>query len=123
MWRLVEDERAGHHGKALKTAHTIAMFATQKALEEEMLAGNAGRHERRDACGRPGDDFDGDIGIACRLNQRLAGVRHARHASIRGKGKSLPRQQAVDQTGGAACNHVLVATDERLRNAQVHQQL
>ena len=39
------------------------------------------------------------------------------------KGEGLPRQQAVDQAGGAAGDHILVATDKRLGNAQVHQQL
>ena len=33
------------------------------------------------------------------------------------------RQQTVDQAGGAAGDHILVATDKRLGNAQVHQQL
>ena len=42
MWRLVEDERAGHHGKALQTAHAVAVLAAQKAFEEKVLAGNAG---------------------------------------------------------------------------------
>ena len=123
MWRLVEDECAGHHGKTLQAAHAITMFAAQKALEEKMLAGNAGRNERRDARRRSGDNLDGHIGLARRLDQSLAGVGHARHAGIRGKGKGLPRQQAVDQAGRATCDHVLVATDERLGNTQMHQQL
>ena len=123
MWRLVEDECAGHHGKTLQSAHAVAVLATQKAFEEEMLAGNAGRNERRDASRRPGNNFDGHIGLTRRLDQRLAGIGHARHAGVRGKGEGLPRQQAVDQAGGAAGDHILVATDKRLGNAQVHQQL
>ena len=96
MWRLVEDERAGHHGKALQTAHTVAVLSAQKALEEKMLAGNAGRNERRDASRGPGNNFYGHIGLTCRLDQRLAGIGHARHAGVRGKGEGLPRQQTVD---------------------------
>lgn len=42
MWRLVEDERAGDDGKALQSAHAVAVLATQKAFEEEMFAGNTG---------------------------------------------------------------------------------
>ena len=38
-----------------------------------------------------------------------------------GKSEGLPRQQTVDQAGGAAGDHILVATDKRLGNAQVHQ--
>ena len=68
MWRLVEDERAGHHGKALQSAHAVAVLATQKAFEEEMLAGNAGRNKRRDASRGPGNNFDGHIGLTRRLN-------------------------------------------------------
>ena len=86
-----------------------------------MLAGNAGRNERCDASRGPGNNFDGHIGLTRRLDQRLAGIGHARHAGIRGKGKGLTRQQAVDQTGGAAGDHILVTTDKRLGNAQVHQ--
>ena len=123
MWRLVEDERAGHHGKALQTAHAVAVLSTQKALEEKMLAGNARRNERRDASRGPGNNFDGHIGLTRRLDQRLAGIGHTRHASVRGKSEGLPRQQTVDQAGGAAGDHILVATDKRLGNAQVHQQL
>lgn len=74
MWRLVEDERTGHHGKALQPTHTVTMFTTQKALEEEVLAGNAGRHERRNARRGTGDDLNGHIGLARRLDQRLTGV-------------------------------------------------
>ena len=123
MWRLVEDECAGNHGKALQTAHAVAALSTQKALEEKMFAGNAGRNERRDASRGPGNNFDGHIGLTRRLDQRLAGIGHARHAGVRGKGEGLPRQQTVDQAGGAAGDHILVATDKRLGNAQVHQQL
>ena len=123
MWRLVEDERTGHHGKALQPTHTVTMFATQKALEEKMLAGNAGRNERRDASRGPGDNFDGHIGLTCCLDQRLTGIGHARHAGVRGKSEGLPCQQTVDQAGGAADDHILVATDKRLGNAQMHQQL
>ena len=99
------------------------MFATQKAFEEEVLAGNAGRHERRNARGGPGDDLNRHIGLTRRLDQRLAGIGHTRHAGVRGKSEGLPRQQTVDQAGGAAGDHILVATDKRLGNAQVHQQL
>lgn len=74
MWRLVEDECAGHHGKALQTTHAVAVLSAQKALEEKMLTGNAGRNERRDASRGPGDNFDGHISLARRLDQRLAGV-------------------------------------------------
>ena len=123
MWRLVEDECAGHHGKTLQAAHTVAMLAAQKTLKEKMLAGNAGRNERRDACRRSGDDLDGHIGLARRLDQCLAGIGYARHASVRGKGEGLPRQQAIDQTGGAAGDYVLIATDKRFGNTQAHQQL
>lgn len=123
MWRLVEDERAGDDGKALQSAHAVAVLATQKAFEEEMLAGNTGRYERRDASRGAGNNLDRHIRLARRLNQRLAGIGHARHAGVRGKGEGLPRQQTVDQTGGAAGDHILVATDKRLGNAQVHQQL
>ena len=123
MWRLVEDECAGHHGKALQSAHAVAVLATQKALEEEMLAGNAGRDERRDASRGTGNNFDGHIGLTRCFDQRLAGIGHTRHAGVRGKGEGLPRQQAVDQASCAAGDHVLVTTDKRLGNAQVHQQL
>ena len=123
MWRLVEDERAGHHGKALQTAHAVAVLSAQKALEEKMLAGNAGRDERRDASRGTGNNFDGHIGLTRRFDQRLAGIGHTRHAGVRGKGEGLPRQQAVDQAGCAAGDHVLVTTDKRLGNTQVHQQL
>jgi len=123
VWRLVEDERAGHYGKALQTAHAVAVLSAQKALEEKMLAGNAGRNERRDASRGPGDNFDGHIGLTRCLDQRLAGVGHTRHAGVRGKGEGLPRQQAVDQAGGATGDHILVATDKRFGNAQMHQQL
>ena len=60
---------------------------------------------------------DGHIGLARRLDQRLAGIGHARHAGVRGKGEGLPCQQTVDQAGGATCDHVLVATNERLGDA------
>ena len=117
MWRLVEDERAGDDGKALQSAHAVSVLATQKAFEEEMLAGNTGRYERRDASRGAGNNFDRHIRLTCRLDQRLAGIRHTRHAGIRGKGEGLPRQQAVDQAGCATCDHVLVATNERLGDA------
>lgn len=120
MWRLVEDERAGHHGKALQTAHAVTVLAAQKALEEKLLAGNAGRNERRDASRGPGDNFDGHIGLARCLDQRLAGIGHTRHAGVRGKGEGFPRQQTVDQAGSAAGDHILVATDKRLGDTQVH---
>ena len=99
------------------------MLSAQKALEEKMLAGNAGRNECRDASRGSGNNFDRHIGLTCCLDQRLAGIGHTRHAGIRGKSEGLPCQQAVDQAGGAARDHILVATDKRLGNAQVHQQL
>ena len=117
MWRLVEDERAGDDGKALQSAHAVAVLATQKAFEEEMLAGNTGRYECRDASRGAGNNFDRHIRLARRLDQRLAGIGHARHAGVRGKGEGLPCQQTVDQAGGATCDHVLVATNERFGDA------
>ncbi len=88
-----------------------------------MLAGDTGRYECRDASRRPRNNLNGHIGLTRRLDQRLAGIGHTRHAGVRGKSEGLPRQQAVDQAGGAAGDHILVATDKRLGNAQVHQQL
>ena len=82
MWRLVEDERAGHHGKALQTAHAVTVLSAQKALEEKMLAGNAGRNKRRDASRGAGNNLDRHIRLARRLNQSLAGIRHTRHTGV-----------------------------------------
>ena len=117
MWRLVEDERAGDDGKALQSAHAVAVLAAQKAFEEEMLAGNTGRYERRDASRGAGNNLDRHVHLARRLNQSLAGIRHTRHTGVRGKGEGLPRQQAVDQASCATCDHILVATNERLGDA------
>lgn len=39
MWRLVEDECTGHHGKALQPTHTVTMFATQKPSKKKCSQG------------------------------------------------------------------------------------
>ena len=99
------------------------MFARQEPLKEEVLARNAARHQGGHAGRRAGNHLYVNARIARCVNEHLARIRDARHASVGGKRQGLTRQQTVNELRGALRDNVLVTANERLGDAQVRQKL
>ena len=123
MRRLVEQKRPGDGGELAQPADALPVLTRQEALEEEVVAGNAARHERRHASRRPGHDHDIDARRARSVHEHLAGIGHARHARVRGERQRVASEHALDELRGARGDHVLVAAHERTGDVQMGQEL
>ena len=106
---LVADDGARHQGKLPKARHLGGLAPGQEALEEEVLARQAGGNERAGHGRGAGDDLHGKALVQGGVHQALARVGDARHACVGDKRHALPRPQAVQHCGDALLDDVLVA--------------